>query len=394
MFKYLVIVFVGYAFAAPTVDFTPLNEFSLRLLDHTYSYQENFGKSNRAIAPVSVWSLFSLLAEGSSGQTFKELAQELRLPTDLRQTQALHLATNNLIKHEFQDVQLKAQSAMFSDYTLQIHPEFCEAANSYSTDIYSVDPKNTTKLAHDINYYICLATEGRIAHAVQAQNLENLRLILVDALFFKANWTHPFDPTQTKEAAFYDYQGKTIGSVNMMYHKAPHNFGDATEIQATVLEMSYGKNEEFSMLILLPFEGTPIKKLLSNLATEPLSWINNIRLEGEIPDIEIYVPRFKISSKSDLIPPLQYSGIQTIFDPKAELPGVSDSPLFISSAFQNVDIEVTEEGTVAASATVIGIENRILGQRFEANRDFVFLVIERRTNLILFCGTYVEPSVI
>ncbi|KOB78425.1 Serpin-32 [Operophtera brumata] len=395
MLKAFAIVFLSYAFAAPTVDFSPLNEFSLQLLDHTYTYQENFGKSNKAISPVSVWSLFSLLAEGSSGQTFQELVKELRLPTDLRATQALHLATNNLLKSDFQDVLLKGKSAMFSDCSLQIHPEFCEAATSYSTDIYSVDPKNTTKLAHDINYYICLATEGRITHAVQEENLENLRLILVDALYFKANWTYPFDSTQTREEAFYDYQGKTIGSVNMMYHKAPHNFGDANEIQATVLEMTYGKNEEFSMHLLLPFEGTSIKKLLSNLAAQPLSWINDIRIEGDIPEIDVYVPRFKISSKSDLIPPLQYLGIQSIFDvQRAELPGVSDSPLFISSAAQNVDIEVTEEGTVAAAATVVGLQDRILGQRFEANRDFVFLITERKSNLILFAGVYEEPSVV
>lgn len=392
MLKAFAIVFLSYAVAAPTADFSPLNEFSLQLLDHTYTYQENFGKSNKAISPVSVWSLFSLLAEGSSGQTFQELVKELRLPTDLRATQALHLATNNLLKSDFQDVLLKGKSAMFSDCSLQIHPEFCEAATSYSTDIYSVDPKNTTKLAHDINYYICLATEGRIINAVEEKTLENLRLILVDALFFKANWTYPFDSTQTRQEAFYDYQGKTIGSVNMMYHKAPHYFGDATEIQATVLEMTYGKNEEFSMVLLLPFEGTSIKKLLSNLAAQPFSWINDIRIEG---DIDVYVPRFKISSKSDLIPPLQYIGIQTIFDvQKAELPGISDSPLFISSAFQNVNIEVTEDGTVAASATVVGLQDRILGQRFEANRDFVFLIMERKSNLILFAGVYEEPSVV
>lgn len=395
MFKVLVIVFVGNVFAAPTVDFTPINEFSVKLLDHAYSYQENFGKSNLAVSPVSVWSLFSLLAEGSSGQTFSELVQELKLPTDLRQTQALHLATNNLLKSDFQDVLLKGQSAMFSDCTLQIHPEFCKTAISYSTDVYAVDPKNTTKLAHDINYYVCIATEGRITNAVQEKNLENLRLILIDALYFKANWTHPFDPEETKEESFYDNHGKKIGLVNMMYQKAPHNFGDANEIEATVLEMTYGKNEEFSMLFLLPFDGVSIKRLLSNLAAQPLSWIENIRSEGDNPDIDVYIPRFKISSKSDLIPPLQYSGIQTIFDPvKAELPGVSDSPLFISSVIQNVDIEVTEKGTVAASATVVGLEDRILGQRFEANKDFVFMILERRSNLVIFAGTYVVPSVI
>lgn len=400
MFKaFALLLLFSYAYTAPpttnNVDLTPLNQFSLTLLENTFSYKENFGKENVAISPVSVWSLFALLAEGSSGQTFQELMKELRLPKDQRATQSLHLSAANLLRSEFDDVILKGSSAMFVDRELPVHQEFCEAAASYSTDVYSVDAKNTTQLEHDINYYICLATEGRITNAVAKENLENLRLILVDALFFKANWTHPFDPTQTREDAFYDHQGKSIGTVNMMYHKAPHNFADVTQIEASVIELPYGKNEQFSMLIILPFDGTSIKTVLSNLAKESLSWINTIKYDGEAPEIDVYVPRFKINSKTDLIPPLQYIGIHNIFDVmKAELPGISDNPLFVSSTTQNVDIEVTEEGTVAAAATVIGLEDRILGQRFEANRDFVFLITEKKSNLILFAGVYQLPSLV
>lgn len=399
MFKvFTFIFFVSCALAAPsknTLDFASVNEFSLQLLDHTYTYQDNFGKSNVAISPVSVWSILSLLAEGSSGQTFHELMKNLKLPMALRETQALHTDTSNLLKGNFQDVILRGQSTMFSDCTLQIHPEFCEAAVSYNTDIYSVDTLNTAKLAQDINKYICLATEGRILNAVREESLQNLRLILVDALYFKANWTLPFDSTLTKEEDFYDYQGKSIGRINMMYQKAPLNVVDVNQLQAQVLELPYGKDKEFSMLILLPFDGTPIKQVLSNLASQPFTWINYLRTDEELSDIDVYVPRFKISSQADLMAPLQYSGIQSIFDiQKAELPGVSDSPLYITSVTQNVDLEVTEEGTVAAAAVVVGLEDRFLGNRFEANRNFVFLIMERTKNLILFAGVYQEPSAV
>lgn len=399
MYKIVTFIFlVSYALAAPSksnLDFAPLNEFSLQLLDHSYTYQENFGKSNVAISPVSVWNILSLLAEGSAGQTFQELVKHLHLPVVLRETQALHEDISNLLKSDHQDVTLKGQSTMFSDCSLQIHPEFCEAAVFYKTGVYSVDTTNTAKLAQDINKYICLATEGRILNAVREESLENLRLILVDALYFKANWTVPFDSTLTKEEDFYDYQGKTIGRINMMYQKAPHTLVDINQLQAQVLEIPYGKNKDCSMMVLLPFEGTPIKQVLANLASQPFSWIEDLKNDEEPSDIDVYLPRFKISSQSDLIPPLQYSGIQSIFDvQKAELPGVSDSPLFITSVTQTVDLEVTEEGTVAAAAVVVGLEDRFLGNRFEANRNFVFLIMERTRNLIVFAGVYQDPSVV
>lgn len=394
-----VIAFVGLVAAAPNklfnINFNPINEFSLKLLQNAYTFQENFGDKNLALSPLSVWSIFSLLAEGSAGDTFTELVRELRLAENLKETQLLHSAVTSLLRIKDDDVTINSKSAMFSDNTLKIYQEFCESALYYDTDVFSVDTNNTTKLANDINYYVCVATEGKIRSAVRPELLDNLRLILIDALYFKASWTNPFDPTQTKEEAFYNSQGKTIGTVNMMYHKAPHNFGDSNLIGAQILEMTYGKSEQYSMLILLPFDGMPLTTLLSNLATQPLDWMSEYKISGDLPDIDCYIPRFKISSQVDLIRPLQYGGIQQIFDKdKAQLPGVSDSPLYVSKTVQNVELEVTEEGTVAAASTIVGLEDRILGQRFEANKEFVFLIQERSTGLIILSGVYAEPSVV
>lgn len=388
--------FVTLAVSAPKdVDFTPINKFALRLLDNTYAFQESFAIKNVAISPLSVWSIFALLAEGSAGDTFQELVDNLELPNDSRATHSLHMAVRNILQFQNKGVTFKGQQALFTDCDLQIHKEFCDSALAYNADIYSVDPKNTTKVANDINLYVCLATEGRIVNIVEPEFLENLRMIIVDALYFKASWTHPFDPTHTKEEAFYNSQGKRIGTVNMMYHKAPHSFGDSEQIGAQIIEMTYGKHEEFSMLILLPFDGMPLKRLLNNLASENLNWMTEFKIAGNLPQIDTYIPRFKLSSRTDIVPPMQYTGIYSIFDAtKAQLPGISDSPLYVSKAAQKVEIEVNEEGTIAAAATVIGLEDRILGQRFEANKEFVFLILERRSNVILFAGVYSEPTLV
>ncbi|CAK1589548.1 unnamed protein product [Parnassius mnemosyne] len=392
-----IIALVSLASAAPTsnIDFTPLNDFSLKLLYNTYAFQESYGQKNVVISPLSIWSMFALLAEGSSGDTFNELMSELRFPNDMRVTAALHSAVSGILLRRDQDVTLDGVSGMFADCNLNIHQDFCQYAKNFDTQVFLVDTSNTTLLANDINNFICRVTQGRIAEAVSPRVLENLRMILVDGLYFKANWTHQFDPTQTREEAFYNYQGKKIGSVNMMYHKAPHNNGDLPQIGAQILEMPYGKNEQLSMLILLPFDGMPLQKLLENLSREPLTWLNEFQTSEGLSEIDCYIPRFKITSKSDMIPPLMYMGIRNIFDyGKAQMPGISDSPLYVSTTIQNVNIEVTEEGTVAASSTVVGLEDRILSQRFEANKEFVFLIREKQSGVIVFAGVYAEPSLV
>ncbi|XP_063390418.1 serine protease inhibitor-like [Cydia fagiglandana] len=398
MWKVIIAACTSLVVTAPVddrVDFSPINQFALRLLDNAYAFQENFGRQNFAVSPLSVWSVFSLLAEGSAGDTFQELMKELQLPQDLRATQELHLAAESILRSNDPDLVIHKQAALFPECSLEIHQEFCQAANMYRTGVYSVDITNTTRLADDINYYICVATEGQIRNAVKEEFLRDLRLLIVDALYFKANWTHPFDPTATREEDFYNGQGKTIGRVNMMFHKASHNIGDSNSIGAQILEMTYGKHEEFSMLILLPFEGMPLKTLLSNLVKSPLDWITDFKRDDKRPEIDVFIPRFKVSSQIDLIPALKYTGIHTIFDSeKAQLPGISDSPLFVSKTIQNVEIDVREEGTVAAAATVVGLENRFLSQRFEANKEFVFMITHRKSNVILFAGVYSDPAVV
>lgn len=397
MLAFLILAFVGAVStrSAPSIDFTPVNQFTLQLLENIHAYEENLGNKNIAISPVSVWSIFALLAEGSTGDTFAELVTALRLPKDLRKTQCLHTAAKSVLRSENEGVILKGQSYMFTECSTKVHDEFCEAALLYGMSIYASETSNTTELAEDINVHICYATDGRILNAIKPADLENLRMVLIDALYFKANWTHPFDVTQTKEEPFYNSQGKTIGFVNMMYHKAPHYSGDSLEIGAQILEMTYGDNEEFSMIILVPHEGISTKALLNNLATKSQTWMTDFRIAGSLPPIDTYIPRFKLTSKLDLIPPMRYTGILSIFDQqKAKLPGVADDPLFVSASVQNVDIEVNEEGTVAAAATVVGLEDRILGRRFEANKEFVFLIVQRSCNLTLFAGVYGEPSVV
>ncbi|PZC83246.1 hypothetical protein B5X24_HaOG208337 [Helicoverpa armigera] len=391
----LAFVAAAAARSASPIDFTPVNEFTLQLLENTYAFQENFGTKNIALSPLSVWSIFALLAEGSSGETFSELVSALRLPKDLRKTQCLHTAASDVLKSRDQDVIVKGQSAMFTECSTKVHDEFCQSALMYDMSIYAAETKNSTELAHDINVFICYATDGRILNAVKPQDLDNLQMVLIDALYFKANWTHPFDSTQTKVEDFYNSQGKTIGKVNMMYHKAPHYVGDSDELSAQVLEMTYGKNEDYSMIIILPYDGISIKTVLNNLATKSQNWMDDFRSEGSLPGIDTYIPRFSLSSRLDLIPPLMYSGITSIFDrTKAKLPGIADNPLYVTSSIQNVEIEVNEEGTVAAAATIVGLEDRILGQRFEANKEFIFLITQRSCNVILFAGVYGEPSVV
>lgn len=386
------------ASAAPAdnyVHLDPVNEFSLSLLQNVYAFQDNFGQQNFAVSPISAWNVFSLLSEGASGTTFDELSQLLRLPKDSAVTQSLHKATDKVLQKDNKDVVLKKQAAMFAERSLRIHQDFCLSAARHNTDIYTVNSTNTRKLTNDINYYICLATDGRIKDAINEDFLQDLRLLLVDVMYFKANWTNPFIVSDTRKEPFFDQQGRNIGHVNMMHQKALNKLVDLPNLEADMLELTYGDSKEFSMIILVPYNGVPLKRLLNNLIAQPTNtWIKQLTEREQTNEVDCYVPKFKISSQLDLVQPLKFMGLYSIFDiMKAELPGIADEPLFVSKTIQKVELEVTEEGTVASVATVVGLENRILGPTIEVNRPFAYMVMERKSNVILFAGVYAVPNI-
>ena len=75
--------------------------------------------------------------------------------------------------------------------------------------------------------------------------------------------------------------------------------------------------------------------------------------------------------------------------------GLAD--LYISDAIHKAYVDVNEEGTEAAAATaiVMTLKSMPIAQQiavFRADRPFVFLIRQVKTNSILFMGRILDPS--
>lgn len=114
--------------------------------------------------------------------------------------------------------------------------------------------------------------------------------------------------------------------------------------------------------------------------------------------VDILLPGFTTESETQLNRILSSMGMPRAFSMSAEFPNMAQGyadDLFVSMMKQKAKIEVTEEGTKAAAATVIQVELKeevVIGQgevfRFHAKRPFVYYIVERSTGAILFMGTY------
>ena len=66
--------------------------------------------------------------------------------------------------------------------------------------------------------------------------------------------------------------------------------------------------------------------------------------------------------------------------------------LFISAVAHQAFVDVNEEGTEAAAATGVVVEETSVGTMFLADRPFLFLIHERETGTILFMGRVMDPT--
>ncbi|XP_068623942.1 serine protease inhibitor 77Ba-like [Battus philenor] len=373
-----------------------IGNFSIELLYHTTTTQGHV--QNLVMSPFTVWTVLAVIAEGATGNTLKQISHAIRVPPKLRsKTREDFRQIAQWLQVNTTTVDLEKFNAIFVDERKLPLNDFISIANQYDTKMVKLNftGSETSDL---INRAIENVTHGKIPHLTDSGDFGETQMVITSALYFKGQWTVPFNKSFTAMQHFYDSNGKRIGEVNMMYNRYHYPFSNIMELNAKVIEIPYGKENRLSMLIMLPNPGVSLQDMFLNFNSVPLDIIfENLKLSIEEygdEEVDCFIPRFKIESSLDLTDTLKNQfGIKDVFDEsKVRLPHMSRIPMYVTKISHKAAIEVTEEGTEAAAVTAAEFTNRIGVARFEANRPFCYLIIEKTTNSIVFGGFYQHPT--
>lgn len=189
----------------------------------------------------------------------------------------------------------------------------------------------------------------------------------------------------------------------------------ATNPQKNIYKSDSFQGDKMSMFVILPRKKQTLEKVLQLLTTMPIAKLIEILADAEQQfvdeDVEVYLPRFDTNSDLNLNIVLQQMGITEIFDPDvADLLGIYPEYLYVSRIIQKAEIEVNEEGTVAAAAAGkftssimrLGWCFLFLGGAFaykspppifRANKPFAYLIIDKQTRSIVFAGKVSSPKI-
>jgi serpin B len=158
------------------------------------------------------------------------------------------------------------------------------------------------------------------------------------------------------------------------------------------VELPYG-DSAFSMVVLLPDPGVKVADLVDAMDADQWdAWFEH----PHPTNILVQLPKFKYDFKSLLNDPLIDLGLGIAFSESADFSKIKpNSGLFISRVIHQTFIDVKEEGTEAAAATIVEmLDSAIPGGplTFRADRPFVYVIKENSTGAIVFMGKVGKPE--
>jgi len=156
------------------------------------------------------------------------------------------------------------------------------------------------------------------------------------------------------------------------------------------------KDSPLEMYVFLPDTNSSPEKLLAIMNGH--SWQKTTTPGFTQAEGMLWLPRFKFKYGTDLVKPLKALGIHRAFDTRADFSAMSGESLYISDALQKAYVEVNEEGTEAAAATLAvatfgGIEmNPVRPFEMIVDRPFLVVIADSESGTILFMGVIFDPS--
>jgi len=344
---------------------------------------------NVFISPLSISMALGMTLNGANGETKQGMQNALELAglTD-QQINDSYKSLIELLVGLDPKVKFKIANSIWYRNGFTFEQDFLDVNKNYfDAEVSGLDFSNPQS-KNIINSWVENNTNGKIKQIVD--NIDPLTVMfLINAIYFKGTWTYEFDKNKTQDSFFNLSDGSQV-QCKMMAQAGEFSYFVNDEFQA--VDLPYG-DELFSMTIILPQADKDIDALVETLNADNWNtWLNNFsNSEGEL-----YFPRFKLEYEIKLNDVLKSLGMEVAFNPSlADFTRMyKDGGIYIDKVKHKSFVEVNEEGTEAAAATVVEMKLTSVGSGFtlRIDRPFIFAIRENHSGTILFIGKIVNPS--
>lgn len=362
------------------------------------------GLGDVVISPASVWEALAMTHQGARGETAAEIARVLGMPDDREAIAAAAAALReSLVEARGTTIALDVANRLWVQRGKNLEPAFMSALEQrFGAAAGVVDFATTHEAARgEINAWVAAHTAEKIPELLKAGVVTPLtRLVLTNAVSFKAPWAEPFEKAATRPAAFRVEPDKSI-DVPFMHRSGRLAAGRVGERDgaATICEIPYAGGR-LTMVVVVPDAVAGLAGVLGRLDGDwRTAWAGEDGAGVRPRPVELAIPKWTARRPLGLNDALKSLGMTRAFDATAaDLSGIDGTrDLFVSDIVHEGFVDVSEEGTEAAAATgvVVGVRSMAPSRDeplvIKADRPFAWAIVDRETGAVLFAGTVVDP---
>ncbi len=366
-------------------------EFGFELFREVYALND---EENLMISPLSVSCALGMTYNGADSTTLQAFEDVLHF--DGLTTEEINESYRDLMDQLVtldDNVEFSIANSIWYRLGFEVLAEFIATNREYfDAGVQETDFSDPATLEL-INQWIEDKTNGKIRDMLDYIPADAV-MYLINAIYFNAAWKYQFEKEDTYEGDFTLPDGSEHRADFMV---VSGDFAYTSNEDFAAVELPYG-NSTFSMVVMLPNTGNTVSDLVEKLdAGQWDSWFENPLLRG----VRVEMPKFKYEFKGMLNDPLINLGLGVAFQPgEADFSGINPEKgreLFISRVIHQTFIDVQEEGTEAAAATIVELrENSSAGGGspviFKADRPFLYCIKENSTGAVVFIGKVGKPG--
>jgi serpin B len=340
--------------------------------------------ASAVLSPLSVTFALGMLVGGATGSARKELCSKIGIK-NADELKPVFSSLLEVFSTGSNREMLSFANAVFADRSFTINPEYAKHVEAFRAYVKSDFP-SLVDGRDEMNNWISENTNRMIRNMLTIQHLSPAHVALVNALAFKGVWKNKFKTEHTKKNyPFRLSDGKTrpthmmfLQSSNVLFYRG----SDHTAVQLPYAASS--ASSAMSFVAYLPDENTSLRDMLQHLRHQPLPPFSPTQLT------QLGFPRLKLTTAANVFPLLRGLGYLS----QADFPEIGDGPSTVDSILHNAAINLNEQGTEAAAATVVLMRRGGLQQSPTVifDRPFAFSIVVNATALAVFVGVFTGES--
>lgn len=362
---------------------------------------EDAGDGNVAFSPLSISVALGMARAGAEGESAEQLDGFFGTDGD-----AVHRSVNGAVaalqqeagpvalgNGEMSEIELTNANALWGQSGVTWETPFLdELRSSYDASMWTADfEADPDRARAEINDWVAEHTREHITSLMPDGSIDQLtRLVLTNALFFKAPWSEELI-RQDETTPFSRPDGTTVDASMLSANRSlSYQQGEGWQTVA----VPYA-GDGLAMTLLVPDAG----KLDEVEAELDADLLHQVTTGGKATTVQLAFPAFDLDQRAPVADVLKGLGVTAPFTTETDFAPMSSDPavdgLHVDDVLHQATVTVDEHGTEASAATAVtmGVTSAPADPvSLTVDRPFLFVIHDTATGTPMFIGRVTDPT--